>query len=87
MQLNVILNIEYPKELLDIILKFYQVDSKRKLLDLGCGTGQLAIPLHKYFKEVIAIDISQEMINEARRISLDKNAQNISFYNGIRKNR
>lgn len=71
--------IEYPKQLLDMILKFNDVKGEGKLLDLGCGTGQLAIPLHKYFKEVIGIDISQEMINEARKISLEKNAQNISF--------
>lgn len=71
--------INYPKELLDMILEFYQVDSKEKLLDLGCGTGQLTIPLHKYFEQVIGIDISEEMINEARRISLEKNAQNIRF--------
>ncbi|MTI49119.1 class I SAM-dependent methyltransferase [Sporosalibacterium faouarense] len=71
--------IEYPQELLDIITKFYEVDGKGRLLDLGCGTGKLAIPLHKSFKEVIGIDIDQEMINEAKKVSSEKNISNINF--------
>jgi tRNA/tmRNA/rRNA uracil-C5-methylase (TrmA/RlmC/RlmD family) len=35
------------------------------LLDLGCGTGQLALPLAKYFEEVIGMDPEPEMIVEA----------------------
>lgn len=70
---------DYPREMLDRILNFYQVDGRGRLLDLGCGTGQLAIPFHPYFKEVVGIDISAEMINEARRMSREHNAENTCY--------
>ena len=38
-----------------------------RLLDLGCGTGQLAIPLRDRFEAVVGVDASAEMIAEARR--------------------
>lgn len=40
-------------------------------LDIGCGTGRLAIALAEYFESVIGIDISPGMIHCAKRKSLD----------------
>ncbi|WP_064093982.1 class I SAM-dependent methyltransferase [Rossellomorea aquimaris] len=56
----------YPKELLNFILTFVEKKSESKLLDLGCGTGQLAIPLSQSFHEVHAIDSSLEMLSKGQ---------------------
>ena len=56
----------YPKELLNFILTFVEKKNNRKLLDIGCGTGQLAIPLSESFHEVHAIDSSLEMLSKGQ---------------------
>ncbi len=71
--------IDYPTELIERLLSFCQSKGNGKLLDLGCGTGQLSIPMHSYFEEVIGIDISQEMVDEARRIGREQNTENMRF--------
>ncbi|MCD4666969.1 class I SAM-dependent methyltransferase [archaeon] len=53
--------------------------SKRKnIIDLGCGLGELEPLISKYFKHVVALDISPEMINKAKL--KNKNLSNINFY-------
>lgn len=36
--------------------------SHRLLVDLGCGTGEIAIPLSTPFEQVVAVDIEPEMV-------------------------
>mgnify|MGYP001605921441 CR=1 FL=1 len=35
----------------------------KEVLDVGCGIGRLALPLSKYAKHVVAVDIRKEVIN------------------------
>ena len=55
----------YPPELLNLISTEFGLDGAGRLLDLGCGTGQLAIPLSARFQEVVGVDVSHEMLEEA----------------------
>jgi predicted TPR repeat methyltransferase len=41
------------------------------ILDVGCGTGELTKRLTPYSTEVIGIDVSKNMINEARKRNSD----------------
>ncbi len=45
----------------------------KKLLDIGCGTGNLSIALHHEFAEVVAIDTNEEMLEIARSNAEGKN--------------
>ncbi len=72
--------IAYPADLLEMILDFCRAEGKGRLLDLGCGTGQLAIPLSSHFQHVIGIDISNDMIREAKAVSLAEGANNTRFF-------
>ena len=59
--------LRYPAAVLDIVAARFGLDGTGRLLDLGTGPGQLAIPLAPRFEEVVALDVSAEMIAEGRR--------------------
>ncbi len=67
--------IPYPKEFIEMIAQFYSIDGKGTLLDLGCGTGQLTIPLSPYFNNCIGIDTSTEMLQVAEEQNTENNIQ------------
>ena len=54
----------YPEELLNLLAERAGLDGTGRLLDLGTGTGQLAVPLARYVEEVVAVDPEQEMLDE-----------------------
>jgi len=49
------------------------------VLDIGCGTGQLAITLAKSVKEVVALDYSEKMLLYARENAKKAGVRNIRF--------
>jgi glycine/sarcosine N-methyltransferase len=61
----------------DFILSGNRDSSSGKLLDIGCGTGNLSLELSKKFKNVISIDLDTEMINKAVSKSIE--IKNIHF--------
>jgi 2-polyprenyl-3-methyl-5-hydroxy-6-metoxy-1,4-benzoquinol methylase len=42
------------------------------ILDVGCGTGELTKKLTPFSKEIIGIDVSENMINEAKKRNYDE---------------
>ncbi|MGH2600594.1 MAG: class I SAM-dependent methyltransferase [Dehalococcoidia bacterium] len=56
----------YPRWLFELIVERFGLDGSGRLLDLGCGTGEIAVPLSRHVEEVVALDISAEMVEEAR---------------------
>jgi SAM-dependent methyltransferase len=61
--------VPYPSKLIADIVAHYGLDSKGRLLDLGCGPGTLTLPLSPHFESVLALDIDASMIDEARYAS------------------
>jgi SAM-dependent methyltransferase len=55
----------YPQPLFDDLVQRFGLDGSGRLLDLGCGTGQLAIPLAAHVAEVVGMDPEPEMLAEA----------------------
>ncbi len=39
---------------------------RRRVLDFGCGVGRLTMPLSRYYREAVGIDISAPMIAKAK---------------------
>lgn len=69
-------------------IEFYYQEAKQangKILEIGCGTGRILLPLVKKNIDIIGLDISKEMINV-----LEKNAKkenlNPKVINGDMKN-
>jgi SAM-dependent methyltransferase len=54
----------YPPELLHRLAERAGLDASSRVLDLGCGTGQIAVPLAAQAGEVVAVDPESEMLAE-----------------------
>ena len=43
----------YPQRIFDLVRDKFQPDGQADLLAVGCGTGQIALPLSKWFRRVV----------------------------------
>ncbi len=69
----------YPAQLFSDIIAYYHLDGSGTLLDLGCGTGEFALPLAHHFKEVVGLDPSSDMLKEAKRKAKDQGISNVRW--------
>src|SRR5690242_4304928 len=74
--------LRYPAAVLDIVAARFGLDGTGRLLDLGTGPGQLAIPLAGRFEEVVASDVSAEMVAEGQRQAERAGVANIRWLTG-----
>jgi len=56
----------YPEAMLADLVQRAQVSGRGRLVDLACGTGQLAFPLRQWFSEVWAVDRESDMVEVVR---------------------
>lgn len=75
----------YPAELFCDIVQNFGLDGQGKLLDLSCGTGEIAIPLAGYFEKVLAIDPEQQMLDEGHVKARRQGINNINWHKGSSK--
>src|SRR5262245_37290039 len=59
--------VAYPQKIFDWVINEHKLDGRGRLLDAGCGTGQVALPLSRWFDEIIAIDPEQQMLQIGAR--------------------
>lgn len=72
----------YPDEFFTMLAREFSLTDGGRVLDLGCGTGQIALPISEYVREVIAMDPEPEMIAEGKTQAKKKNVQNIIWIEG-----
>jgi SAM-dependent methyltransferase len=75
----------YPLEVFDTIISRFALTPSSEILDLGCGTGNVAIPLAARGFCVHAIDPEPEMLLEARRCEAAAHSCGISWQLGSDK--
>jgi putative AdoMet-dependent methyltransferase len=65
------------------ILEFISLENIQDstLIDMGCGTGAIAIHAAKSFQKIYAVDISKAMIDQARKKAENANVRNVEFVN------
>jgi SAM-dependent methyltransferase len=56
----------YPETMIGDLVRRAGVSGHGRLLDLACGTGQLAFPLRRWFGEVWAVDSEPDMVELVR---------------------
>ncbi|MFI0482954.1 class I SAM-dependent methyltransferase [Actinomadura sp. 9N215] len=72
----------YPRVLFDEVVRHFRLDGAGRLLDLGCGTGQLVIPLAEHFAEAVGMDREPEMIDQAARRARAAQAAKVTWVCG-----
>lgn len=72
----------YPPQLLDWVLAEADPNGAGELLDLGCGTGEVAIPLSRHFLRVTAVDQEPEMIARAEAKASEMGVHNVRWLVG-----
>jgi len=73
---------DYPEQVIKLLVDKFSLNSKTRMLDLGCGTGQIALRLAPYICEVIAIDPQNEMLLEGKSLAARKGVTNIKWLLG-----
>ncbi|RBQ05964.1 SAM-dependent methyltransferase [Micromonospora sp. LHW51205] len=72
----------YPPEAVDALAAVFGLGPDDTVVDLGCGTGQLSIPLADRVGAVVGMDPEPDMLAIARRAALDRGTANATWMLG-----
>ncbi|WP_314178549.1 class I SAM-dependent methyltransferase [Streptomyces winkii] len=72
----------YPPQALDAMRAAFALTTDDTVLDLGCGTGQLAVPLATRVRSVIGMDPEPDMLRLARQAAVNAGVQNATWVLG-----
>ncbi|WBB90904.1 class I SAM-dependent methyltransferase [Verrucosispora sp. WMMC514] len=72
----------YPPQVLDALIAACQLDVDDTVLDLGCGTGQLTLPLAARVGTVIGMDPEPDMLAKAREAAHREKRVNVTWVLG-----
>jgi len=69
----------YPAELLDELRARADLGSEATVLDLACGTGQIALAIAPYVTQVLAVDQEPDMVAVGQRAADEEGLDNIRW--------
>ena len=69
----------YSNEVFKYLSETFLLNKDSNILDLGCGTGQIALEIAKNVKHVYAIDPQDDMLNEGKALAQENNTNNITW--------
>ncbi|WP_054711059.1 methyltransferase domain-containing protein [Bacillus sp. JCM 19041] len=72
----------YPASVIRFLIHSFAENGKGVMLDLGCGTGQLACRFADWFDQIIGIDPELEMLQEAQNHSSELRLTNTEWIHG-----
>jgi len=72
----------YPREFFDYLVERFGLDGTQQVLDLGSGTGQIALPLAAHVAQVYAVDPEPSMLTEGRQLAEERGIGNIDWIVG-----
>jgi ubiquinone/menaquinone biosynthesis C-methylase UbiE len=77
---------DYPEKVIQLLRKVFGLGKKSRVLDLGCGTGQIALKLAPYVSRVIALDPQEDMLKEGKELASIRKTDNITWLLGEAEN-
>jgi ubiquinone/menaquinone biosynthesis C-methylase UbiE len=72
----------YPTAAIDAIAGAFGLGAADLVVDLGCGTGQLSLPLAARVRAVVGMDPEPDMLTLARRTANEHGVANVSWMLG-----
>lgn len=69
---------EYPEQFIARLVDFNRGGSGR-LLDLGCGTGELLLQLASFFEHAVGVDPEPDMLREAARKARERGIAHVEW--------
>ncbi|MEV0030150.1 class I SAM-dependent methyltransferase [Nocardia sp. NPDC050793] len=72
----------YPDAFIGDVIQSFGLDGTGRLLDLGCGTGQLTLPLAQHVGAAVGVDPEPEMLIEADRQARAADVTNVTWAQG-----
>jgi len=72
----------YGDRPIDRLVGRFALDESSRALDLGCGAGQIAVPLAARVGEVVGMDPNEAMLEGAREQARHAGAENLEFVRG-----
>jgi ubiquinone/menaquinone biosynthesis C-methylase UbiE len=68
----------YPAEFFERVIERFGLDGRGRLLDLGCGTGQIILTLSGLVERAVGMDPDQDMLSEAKLAARHAGADNVT---------
>lgn len=72
----------YPTPVVDALAAALHLDNADVVLDLGCGTGQLTLPIAERVRAVIGMDPELDMLDRARDVARERQTANVAWVLG-----
>ena len=72
----------YPPEVFDAVAEVFGLTPDDVALDLGCGTGQVTVPLAGRVRAVVGVDPEPDMLAHGRRAAAEQGLANVSWVVG-----
>jgi SAM-dependent methyltransferase len=72
----------YPGAVIEALVEAFGLTRQDVLVDLGCGTGQLTLPVANYLRAVVGVDVEPDMLEHGRRAARDADARNVIWMLG-----
>jgi SAM-dependent methyltransferase len=72
----------YGEDAIAYLVDRFDVDESARVLDLGCGTGQLAVVLAAHAGTVVAMDPNEAMLEQGRRAATEVGRDTVEWRQG-----
>jgi trans-aconitate methyltransferase len=72
----------YPAPVIDALVGALGLRQDDVVVDLGCGTGQLTLPLAHRARAVVGVDPEPDMLERARQVGREQGVTNVSWLLG-----
>ncbi|WP_435347915.1 class I SAM-dependent methyltransferase [Haloarchaeobius sp. HRN-SO-5] len=72
----------YGEETVAFLRERFDLDGSERVLDLGCGAGQIAIPLASHVGSVVGMDPNEAMLRQAEARAAEAGVENVEWVVG-----